>query len=490
VSNNLIKSGMSISVLVCGLLFGLRSNAQLKEVVTLVITHGQSLSIGVSNTSFSAVSSQSEFPNNALTLNSNNVQKNSIGWTFALFNPSSVNGFMPLTQNFSFNESPGSGILSAILNLHQVNNLPLPKMVHINTGHGGRSIVELMVRRPQDLYATTADGLLNTSEGLPFYTKDSAGYHFYVKTNGVAAPAITGGAPTDPVYYQNLIEEVKKVEQIAIANNQILDNHVYLVWIQGQSDASTSNYKFLMNELFNRVESDLKSSTSLGANLNLQVFVSQLRGVSNKDRAIDQFDIANQRPNTYLAAQESWISNGLGTSGGYGTHLAKLGYRVLGEQIGNSIFEVMQSGKPAFAKIKNVTIVNNKITVQFEGLRGSIVDDPSVHVAMKFPIPPHFGFGLYSTAGKLVSTPYIASSQITAPDQLELTLSGPLKVSTYLYLGRNQTRIDPASSSSLHSGTTLRDSVQDDFYGYSLSAPTFIGNKIPRFAPIQRWRLN
>lgn len=466
------------------------SHAQLKEEITLVITHGQSLSIGVSSNTYAGVSTIPEFPSNALTLNSNYTKYNSIGWQLTLFNPNVVKGFMPLSQNFAFNESPGSGIVNSILNLYQVNGLSVPKIVHINTGHGGRSVAELMVRRNLDLYSSAAVGAASVQEGFPFYTKDSSGnYYFYTRQNGVAVAQPPSKTNVEPVYFENMQEEVKKIIQIANANNQTINPNVYMVWIQGQSDGTTKNYKFLMNELFNRAENDLRASTALGSNLNLHVFVSQLRGTANKDRAVDQYEITKSRPNTYAAAQESWISNGFAMAGGQGTHLSKLGYRVMGEQIGNSIFQQMQTGQVSFPMMKNVSIVGNKVTVQFEGLRGSLVDDPSVHVAANFAIPPHFGFGLYTTAGKVISTPSIIASQIIGPDQVELTFSGPFTVATYLYLGRNQTRIDPAVSASLHSGTTLRDSVQDDFYGYALAAPTFIGNKIPRFAPIQRWRV-
>ncbi len=458
------------------------------QEINLVITHGQSLSVGNSVSASPNVSVVTEFPNNSFTLDANSAAINSFGWTLNQADPTKIIGFTPYYQRVSHSESPGSGILSSLLALHQRDGKALPVYVHINGGYAGRSIVELMLRQQRDFYPTVQDGLNGTAEGMPFYIPNSnGGYSFYVKTNGAAVSAIVGAGPTKPVYYENILTQVRSAVAIAALNGYVINPNINVVWIQGQNDTSTKNYKTLLSGLLNNLQSDLQQETQLGASLNMQTFISQLRGSPGKERAIDQFELTLQRPNTHLAAQESWISNGFGLSGGTSTHLHKVGYRVLGEQIGNSIYEYYNTGNISFAKMTSLTYVgSNQVVVQFSNLRGQLVEDNSALQVSGFQIPPNFGFYLYGTGGAAITSPKITSAVIVGPDQVELTFSSNVKSTIYLYLGRNQTLMLPAIAYSYHTGTTLRDSVQDDFYGYNLSAPKFIGNKIPRYAPIQR----
>ncbi len=456
--------------------------------ITLIITHGQSLSIGVSSTSSASVSNSAEYQNEALTLDSGNATRNSIGWQAVAVNPNLITRFAPLIQSSTFNESPDSGVLSAILDSFDAKKIARPTLLSISGGHGGRSVAELSVKS-SDFYSSVSAGLAGTQNLAPFYIKNSSGkYEYYIKNNGAAVKiGLNSTAGTiNPVYYNNILEQVKKAVILAKQSNRQINPNVYFIWIQGQADASNRNYKPLLKELLRRMEADLRVATGLGSNMHFDSFMSQLRGSGNKDRAIDQIEVANEVANSHFGAQESWISNGLSLGAPNGTHLQKVGYRVLGEQLGHSIFQVMMSKQEVVPAITSVAVNGTLLTVSFGGLRGSLVADNSVHQSVGIPVPPNFGFYLYTSTGYTVTNNSIVSSRILGGNKVELTLSKSLTGSVYLYLGRNPTRVNPTNAGSVHAGTTLRDSVQDKFVGSSRAAGTFLGQSIPRYAPIQR----
>lgn len=459
----------------------------LNDELTLVIVHGQSLSIGVSDSS-ATVSAISEYPLNALTLDSGNSRRNSVGWQSTKVNPDMIKNFIPLIQKDNQKESPSSGILSSILRSFDENSLPKPKLLAISGGQGGRSLAELMVYSEKEFFSSLQIGLASVQEGQPFYIKNVSGqYDFYLKKNSQAVKVTTASTTLRPVYYDNILAQVKKTVLLAQSKNLKINKNLYMVWIQGQADTNNPYYKEMLNRFVQRAESDLQQATGL-QNMQFKFFISQLRGSSNKDRAIDQVELANENQNVYIAAQESWISNGFALSAGLDTHLTKVGYRLLGEQIGRSIFSNMMVDQKKFPIIKTAELTADQVLVAFEGMKGSLEADNSIHEKMGFPVPKDFGFQIYNLNGSLSQNLTILSSRIEGANKVLLTLSSKPSQAFYLYLGRNETPLVVGNKNTLHSGTTLRDSVKDSFEAQSMN-PLLQVVDVPFFAPIQRVKI-
>lgn len=457
------------------------------EEMVLVITYGQSLSVGSSIDS-RTLSSSAEYPNNVLTLDSGGPKKISVGWLDNKVIPSQIVSFTPLVQLSRTNESPSSGAINAMVARYIKDNKTPPVFIGISGGFGGRSLVELMLR-PQDLYASVEAGLAQTKEGYPFYTNKWGVYQYYLKINGqaVSAPVTVTGTKAmykEPFYYNNVMEQVVRLAELAREKNLKINPHVLFIWSQGTADVINPYYKSLLEKLIRRMKLGVENRLGL-TSMQMTTFISQTRGDATRSRAIDQMELARYTDDITIAAQELWPDVAYPDTNIDNVHLSKTGYRLLGEQIGNFMYDRLENGLVEAPVIRSSRATGTKVTVDFQNVRGQLAENTSIFTYRNLVTPNHFGFEFYNQNGTSNNVPTITASRIVGRTRIELDISGPITNPIYLYLGRNSTLLS-ASPDSAHAGTTLVDTHSDTFIGTRFTGPLFFGPEIPRYLPIQR----
>lgn len=454
-----------------------------RDQVVLVITYGQSLSLGSSDPLSAGVSTTPEYPWHVLTLDSGDAQTNSVGWLTQRVRPDEIRDFTPLVQLAPKYESPTSGALNALVARNLRTHGRSPRYLSISGGSGGRSLIELMIR-PKDKYTSVARGLKGTSPDTPFMVKTNGSTRFYINKNGTAVEQSTRGP--EPFYFENVIAQIKVAQAIAKKKGLRIHPEVIMIWTQGTADSNTSEYRPLFANLLKRMRQNIKQQLNVGTDFRLTTFISQTRGSGNRARAIDQLEVAQQTPNTIVASQESWLNIAFpAISLIRSVHLSKPGYRVMGEQIGNAIFERFETNYQGLPTIDSYELNGNVLKVRFANVHHSLAENTESHQHAGLPVAPHFGFEFYSETGSAQNPPEITSSRISGNQEVELTLSSRPESAVYLYLGRNSTRATNSSRSNLL-GTTLVDTQSDQFIGTPQTGSLFIGNSIPHFLPIQR----
>lgn len=475
---------------------GLYSDATLAVSVTdqanmqIVITSGQSLSVGITG-SKSVLSPTPMFPNNVLGLNFGSAAPMNAGWTNTAVDVTKFNGFAPLTEKLS--ETHVSGMMNQLVASYQAAGLTAPTFLHINTGHGGQSILQLMTSQ-KDVYDTYSDALANTSTGKIFAVDLHDGtYDFAVRTANGSALYRNISGPL--VYFDNLVIEATLAVDQARALGYEINPDIVFNWMQGQSDNTLSaagyGYGYALSQLFDSVETAMKNI--VGDQENLLGVVSQIRGYGSKTTAIDQLQYVLSHNNVAFGAPEYQLqavypTDPGPTTGGY-THLTPEGYNLYGQTIGSKMFDLLMGHTNQPILMNQIQQISpTSILVHFSGVDTALVNDPSIYRAENFLIPPpNMGFGSYQANGFGVTKSFaISNATIIDADTVQIDFTQAISGNFRLYLGRTEDDLLDLPGGGLvgFGGSTLRDaSVQAALpvtSGYVLSDPN-----IYEYAPIQ-----
>lgn len=482
---------------------GLYSDTALSVRVTdqpnlqLVFTSGQSLSVGASHNHYT-LSSTPPYPNEVLGLNFGSTIPPSFGWGGKAVNPSTFSGFKPLAETIT--ESHVSGMMNMLEFQYQSHGLTAPTFVHINTGAGGRSVLQLMTSK-SDIFASFAEGLQHKTSGEIFAVDLQNGtYDFYVRTDtGALFYNNDAGAP---VFYDNLVTQMQLAANYGRAQGYELDDNLLLNWIQGQSDTYLNStaagragygYEYVLGRMFDQVEAAAKGI--VGTNADVFGVVSQVRGFGDKSVAIDQLDYVLSNPNVTLGATEfqfeaefpSWVTQDY-------THLSPEGYYMMGQTIGSRMFDLVNGQENAPIVMDAVTRVSpTSVIVHFSGVDTYLVNDPSPYRAENFiSPPPNMGFSLAnSSGGGTVGGLAISNVAIVGPDTVQIDFNKALTIPIRIYLGASKASLGTYANGALSGfgGTTLRDaSVTAAMLapnGYALSDPY-----IYEYAPVQYFSIS
>lgn len=458
----------------------------------LVFTSGQSLSVGATHTHYT-LSSTPQYPTQIFGLNFGNSIPPSFGWGGRPVDPAAFNGFKPLAETIT--ESHVSGMMNMLEYQYQSHGLKAPSFVHINTGAGGRSVLQLMTSK-SDIFASYDEALQHKTSGEIFAVDLQNGtYDFYVRTD-TGALFYNNDAGT-PVFYDNLVTQMQLAASYGRAQGYELDNNLLLNWIQGQSDTYLNSsaagqagygYEYALGQLFDQVETAAKGI--IGTNADVYGVVSQVRGFGDKSVAKDQLDYALSNPNVALGATEfqfeaefpSWVANDY-------THLSPEGYYMMGQTIGSRMFDLVNGQENTPIVMDSVTRVSpTSVIVHFSGVDTYLVDDPSPYRAENFiSPPPNMGFSLAnSSGGGTVGGLAISNVTIVGPDTVQIDFNKALTIPVRLYLGGSKAALGTFANGALSGfgGTTLRDaSVKTAMpapNGFALSDPS-----IYEYAPFQ-----
>jgi len=194
-------------------------------------------------------------------------------------------------------------------------------------------------------------------------------------------------------------------------------------WLQGQADSQLGGakygYSYHLELLIGKFEKGIEAH--LGRDIDIVTSISQIRGYGPKEISFEQLDVALQMD---------------------GAHLGIVEYEF---QI-----ESVTRGGP------------NELLVNFSGVDGSLVNDPSIYdPANSFVVPSHFGFGIYEGRFRPSENYKIMSSSIVDADTVSLVFNQEPVDGLRLNLGRTgETLIDPSVSLQGRDfgGTTLRSS--------------------------------
>ena len=124
----------------------------------IVITSGQSLSLGGSNDPQLISSDSSE--EKVLTLDFGDPLKLRFGWLSSEVNVSEFRGFTALEDRWSV----ASGMMNALKSSYNSAGMNSPTLLHINTGAGAKSIFQLMTSS-KDIYTSISDAISSKTDG-------------------------------------------------------------------------------------------------------------------------------------------------------------------------------------------------------------------------------------------------------------------------------------------------------------------------------------
>lgn len=460
-----------------------------RPTMQFIFTSGQSLSVGTTAAAGQAVLTNAPvYPANALALDFGANGYVNTGWQATRVNPAAFQGFRPLQEYGS--ETHVSSMVNRLVYEYQNAGLDSPVFTHVNTGSGGRSILQLMTRS-QDIYSDVASALAATSLDDVFAVNNLNGTYGYFRNTGSGAQGY-GSRPGRPVFLDNLADQLALGVGEAVKQGYDLAEDIVLNWIQGQADPAlgglTYGYEFLLGKYFEKL--DTIAESVLGAAADVVGMISQHRGYGNKAVAIDQLDFVRSQPNVVFGAPEfQFEARYPAKVGSDYVHLSPEGYYMMGQQLGANLFDALTGNENAPILISAVTkVAPDKLQVDFSGVDHALVADPSIYAAANgLHAPSDLGFRLYTTSGaKGRNLPNIIDAQIIDADSVLLQFGTAISGQFRLYLGRNEENLlDPALGTLTgFGGTPLRDSGAVDAMpapnGTPLSDPF-----IYEFAPIQ-----
>lgn len=433
-----------------------------RQAMQFIFTSGQSLSVGTTS-SPAVLTNAPLYPGNALALDFGLSRYVNTGWQAASVNVSMFQGFRSLQEYGS--ETHASSMINRLIYEYQAAGLDSPVFTHVNTGSGGRSILQLMVGS-QDIYADVATGLAATAVDDIFAVNNLNGTFGYYRNTG-AGEQFYGNKSGKPVFFDNLVTQLTLGVNEAVKQGYDVGKDIVLNWIQGQADVglggATFGYEFLLGKYFEKLDAIVESI--IGNTSDVLGMVSQHRGYSAKGVATDQIDFVGTQPNVIFGAPEyQFEARYPAKVGGDYTHLSPEGYYMMGQQLGANLFDALTGHENAPILIASVTkVAADMLQVDFSGVDNGLVDDPSIYAAANgFHPPSDFGFRLYTTIGqKGRNLPDIISAQIIDADSVLLQFDKAVSGQFRLYLGRTEEDLlDPAYGSLFgFGGTTLRDSV-------------------------------
>lgn len=433
-----------------------------RQTMQFIFTSGQSLSVGTTATP-AVLSNSPVYPTNALALNFGANGYVNQGWQTKTVNPALFQGFRPLQEYGS--ETHVSSMINRLIYEFQSAGLDSPVFTHVNTGTGGKNILQLMTGA-QDIYSDVASALAATGTDDVFAVDNLNGTFSYFRNTGSGSQGY-GTSSGRPVFFDNLVTQLTLGVTEALKQGYDVSKEVVLNWIQGQADSGRGDvpfgYEFLLGKYFDKLEAVVENL--LGNSADVLGMVSQHRGYGNKGVAIDQIEFINGQANIVFGAPEYQFEARFPArvAGDY-THLSPEGYYMMGQQLGANLFDALTGNENTPILISSVTkVAPDMLQVDFSGVDNALVDDPSIFAAANgFHPPSDFGFRLYTMTGvKGRGLPDIINAQIIDADsvllQFDKTVSGQFR----LYLGRTEEDLlDPAFGSLVgFGGTTLRDSV-------------------------------
>ncbi len=441
----------------------LRIDVTDRAPMQFIFTSGQSLSIGVTSfNKYEVLTNSPVDPVHALALD---FGKNSLvnkGWQNSPVNAAAFNGFRSLQEYTT--ETHVSSMIGRLVSEYQAAGLESPVFTHVNTGSGGKSILQLMTRA-QDIYADVASALSSTSNDDVFAVDNNNGTFSYFRN----AAGIADGYGTlsgRPVYFDNLVTQLQLGVTEAVRLGYDLAEDIVLNFIHGQADQRigdiANGYEFLLDTYFDRL--DAAAEAILGSASDVIGMVSQHRGYGDKGVAIDQIEFVNSHANIVFGATEYQYEALYPASvGGDYTHLSPEGYYMMGQRLGANLFDVLTGQENEPILISQVSkVASDQLLVDFTGVDNALIVDASIYAAANgLHAPENLGFRLYQPDGSNSNyLPKIVDVQIVDADSILLQFDRNVSGQFRLYLGRTQENLlDPALGKLPgFGGTPLRDS--------------------------------
>lgn len=466
-----------------------------QATLQLILTGGQSLSVGVTQTQ-STLSSTAQYPTQVLGMDFTGVPANT-GWQNTAVDPAAFNGFAPLVETVS--ETPVSGMMNMLAHQYQANSLTAPTFLSISAGSAGKSILQLGVTQ-SDIYTSYNTALQNTTAGDIFAVNlNNINYAFYVRT--ATGSLSYGNKPGPLVYYDNLVEQIHLAVDYGRLQGFEISPTVVLSWIQGQNDYlidSTAagkagyGYNYALGKLFDDLEGAVDQI--IGTNAEVVGVVSQVRGSSERVIALDQINFISNNPKVAFGASEYQFGARYPSAKDVDyDHLSPEGYYMFGQTIGTKMFDFLTGNENVPITMDNVRQISaTSVLVHFSGVDTYLVNDPSIYSAQNdIQAPSNMGFALHSSSGgALTNGLAISGATIVGTDLIQIDFNQALTGAFRLSLGRSPDALGTYAPGALpgFGGTTLRDaSVQDALPspdGVALSDPY-----IYEYAPIQYFNI-
>ncbi|MGF1444852.1 MAG: hypothetical protein ACFBRM_01470 [Pikeienuella sp.] len=429
----------------------------IRDSVQIIVSHGQSLSIGFNNTTAEGsnnrpiVSPQSQFPEHVLTIDTYDNKPRNIGWKTSLYDSAEMSGFQPLQQR-SF-ETHASGMSEAVIARHLEAGQAPPAIVTIMGGSGGKVIQELALGS-SDRFDSLEAALASTVQGDLFVVPSGDGrYDIRANTgNGASEPLKTLESP--PVYMDNIVNQVADAVATAERLGKSVETDLYLPWLQGQAnsrvtfvstDDFTLTYGDVLDWMVDRLDTQIAAAT--GIDFEIKVLVNQIAGFANKDVPLHQLGIAAAAEDAlYFGVAEHAYQTQFSANQetGNDVHLTRLGYRLMGEEIGHRIADLMLEGDTQPILIESLAMDGNELVVSFSGVDGVLEADPLFYSRLAFDdaADPNtidaLGFSLRDAeTGQPFGEdgPEILQAEVDGPASVRLTLDSPLTEPVTLRLG-------------------------------------------------------
>lgn len=462
-----------------------------QPTLQLVFSGGQSLSVG-QTADESTLSSVALYPDNVLTLDFDGIDAN-VGWGGKAVNEAAFNGFTPLTETDT--ETHVSGMMNMLTYQYEAHGLTAPTFVHINTGFGGRSILQLMTSA-DDIYTSYSAALSSTASGDIFAVNlGNNTYDFYVRTDSGALFYENKSGPL--TYFDNLVDQMALATEYGREQGYEVSTSILLNWIQGQNDTFMDTtaaglggygYTYALGLLIDKVEAAAQEIVDSSASLT--GVISQIRGYDNKSISVDQLDYIQSNPNFALGATEyqfealypSEIANDY-------THLSPEGYYMMGQTIGAKLFDLVNGEENKPITIESIEQTSKTtVLVHFSGVETYLVNDASIYDSDNaITAPSNMGFGVFSTTGTgSVGGLKITGATIVGADTVLLTFNKALTSDVRIYLGRTTDALGTYATNALwgFGGTTLRDAATTDALA-STDGVALKDDSIYEYAPVQ-----
>ena len=433
-------------------------------------TLGQSLSIGTQNFSNREVLSETSINSSVLGIKYQDPVWTATGPKGTLVIEEDFEGFTPLVE--SVQESHATAALNRLAERFENAGITDQDYLHFNSGAGGRSVLELMTRQ-SDIYGDVSVGLTETSENEIFAVENADGKFDYYRSQGGNETLLMTGAAR-PVFYDNFETQLKLSAEHALSQGYSISLNVPIFWIQGQADAPLGrnaeyNYRNALNAMFDQIQQSVK--TILGADFQAVFSASQHRGYGGKEVALQTLEVIEERADTHFAAPEyQFEASEPALPGTDYVHLNAEGYYLLGQQIGERLFDTLKGNEDLPIVLSGYEMTGARsIIVEFAGVENGLINDSAIYRSENGFVPPdNMGFGLYNAGGfSAQNEPNIVSVEIVGFSRIRLDFDSDLSGVYQLYIGRNGQNLVPgspnggAASGLGFGGTTLRDNEFD-----------------------------
>jgi len=410
----------------------------------------------------------------------------------AVYNGGGFVGLEPLRETRF--ETMDSSMIRHLINEYDQAGLVSPKFIHANTAVSGSSILGFL-NGSNDVYATQAAGTSATGTGEHFSVLRSDGDYDHYIDEGTSSVFVETTKAVRSLLEEGLISGYTDAIDAAISAGYTVSDTFLFNWLQGQGSSSVGGqvygYDYHLDLLMDSVETAIEGH--LGRDIDLVSSISQNRGYGPKFVAFEQLDAVLQNDSAHLGILEyQYQASAPSNPGSDYTHLSNEGYYLAGAQVGMRFFDAIQGNENAPMLIDSIVRGGaNEILINFTGVDGVLVDDPSIYDPANDFIPPsNFGFGIYENPFRPSTNYIITSASIVDADTVSLVFNQEPVDGLTLVLGRTrETLIDPAISGHGRDfgGTTLRGS--DAVAVLAPDQGTLSEQFVYEYAPIQSYDL-